>query len=65
MAYMKHFPNKREPFFWAILANFTASKNPKGLEQEKSLCSAMAYRMAAKAAEDVPIESNKVRDGSH
>ncbi|KAL9007123.1 MAG: hypothetical protein Q9188_000158 [Gyalolechia gomerana] len=65
MAYMKHFPSKREPFFWAIFANFMASKSLKSSEQEMKLCGVMAYRMCAKAAEDVPLEADKVRNTSH
>ncbi|KAL8924656.1 MAG: hypothetical protein Q9208_003971 [Pyrenodesmia sp. 3 TL-2023] len=62
MAYTKHFPNKREPFFWAIFANFMASKSAKISDQEKTLCGTMAYRMCAKAAEDVNPEEGKVGD---
>ncbi|KAL8843581.1 MAG: hypothetical protein Q9170_000085 [Blastenia crenularia] len=65
MAYMKHFPNKREPFFWAVFANFMASKSPKSSEQERNLCGAMAYRMCAKAAEDVSVHADKVWNISH
>lgn len=65
MAYMKHFPSKREPFFWAIFANFMASKSLKSSEQEMKLYGIMAYRMCAKAAEDVPLEADKVRNTSH
>ncbi|KAL9031855.1 MAG: hypothetical protein Q9196_000169 [Gyalolechia fulgens] len=64
MAYMKHFPSKREPFFWVIFANFMASKSLKSAEQEMKLCGTMAYRMCAKAAEGVPLEADKVRDTS-
>ncbi|KAI4120089.1 MAG: hypothetical protein LQ345_000045 [Seirophora villosa] len=59
MAYMKHFPNKPDPFFWAIFANFMASKSRKTPDQEKLLCGTMAYRMCAKAAEDVNTEPAK------
>ncbi|KAL9605137.1 MAG: hypothetical protein Q9219_000071 [cf. Caloplaca sp. 3 TL-2023] len=65
MAYMKHFPSKRDPFFWAIFANFMASQNPHSPEQERHLCGAMAYRMCAKAAEDVCLDSDKVKITSH
>lgn len=65
MAYMKHFANKREPFFWAIFANFMASSSPKTSEQERTLCGTMAYRMCAKAAVDVNVEAAKVGDTSH
>lgn len=65
MAYTRHFPNKREPFFWAIFANFMASKSTKLSDQEKALCGTMAYRMCAKAAEDVSSEERKVGDSSH
>lgn len=62
MAYMKHFPGKREPFFWAVFANFMTSKSLRSSEQEINLCGTMAYRMCAKAAADVPIEADKVRN---
>lgn len=65
MAYMKHFPNKPDPFFWAIFANFMASKSRKTPDQEKLLCGTMAYRMCAKAAEDVNTEPAKVGGISH
>lgn len=65
MAYMKHFPSKREPFFWAIFTNFMASKSPKISGQEKALYGTMAYRMCAKAAEDVTEEAGTVGDTSH
>lgn len=65
MAYMKHFPSKREPFFWTIFANFMAAKSPKTSEQEKTLYSAMAYRMCAKAAEDVKFQAEEVGETSH
>ncbi|KAI4147842.1 MAG: hypothetical protein LQ341_001715 [Variospora aurantia] len=60
MAYMKHFPSKPEPFFWAIFANFMASKSLKTPDQEKVLCGTMAYRMCAKAADDVHAEPGKI-----
>ncbi|KAL8655697.1 MAG: hypothetical protein Q9210_000719 [Variospora velana] len=62
MAYMKHFPSKPEPFFWAIFANFMASKSLKTPDQEKVLCGTMAYRMCAKAAEDVHAEPGKKKE---
>ncbi|KAL8908750.1 MAG: hypothetical protein Q9207_000607 [Kuettlingeria erythrocarpa] len=65
MAYTRHFPNKREPFFWAIFANFMASKSSKIPDQEKALCGTMAYRMCAKAAEAVSSAEGKVGDSSH
>ncbi|KAL9013220.1 MAG: hypothetical protein Q9173_002077 [Seirophora scorigena] len=62
MAYMKHFPSKPDPFFWAIFANFMASKSRKTPDQEKLLCGTMAYRMCAKAAEDVNTEPAKKKE---
>ncbi|KAL8789864.1 MAG: hypothetical protein Q9213_000932 [Squamulea squamosa] len=51
MTYTKHFPDKRDPFFWTIFVNFMASRTLPDQGTEKELCGTMAYRMYAKAAE--------------
>ncbi|KAL8699660.1 MAG: hypothetical protein Q9224_001318 [Gallowayella concinna] len=59
MTYTKHFPNRREPFFWTIFANFMASRSLTDQDNERNLCRTMAYRMCAKAAEAVPLNTNQ------
>ncbi|KAL9638943.1 MAG: hypothetical protein Q9204_001304 [Flavoplaca sp. TL-2023a] len=59
MTYTKHFPTRREPFFWTIFANFMASKTLPDVHSEKQLCGTMAYRMCAKAAEAVVFEPDQ------
>ncbi|KAL9042730.1 MAG: hypothetical protein Q9180_000388 [Flavoplaca navasiana] len=64
MTYTKHFPSRRDPFFWTIFANFMASKTLPDVNSEKQLCGTMAYRMCAKAAEAVVFEPDQVRKRS-
>lgn len=64
MTYTKHFPTRRDPFFWTIFANFMASKTLPDGNSEKQLCGTMAYRMCAKAAEAVVLETDQVRKTS-
>ncbi|KAL8857000.1 MAG: hypothetical protein Q9178_006405 [Gyalolechia marmorata] len=59
MTYTKHFPNRRDPFFWTIFANFMASKSLPDRDNEKELCGTMAYRMCAKAAEAVTLDRDQ------
>ncbi|CAO1596555.1 hypothetical protein XANCAGTX0491_000393 [Xanthoria calcicola] len=59
MTYTKHFPNKRDPFFWTIFANFMASRTLPDENSEKQLCGTMAYRMCAKAAEAVVLDRDQ------
>ncbi|KAL8880179.1 MAG: hypothetical protein Q9198_002364, partial [Flavoplaca austrocitrina] len=59
MTYTKHFPTRRDPFFWTIFANFMASKTLPDVNSEKQLCGTMAYRMCAKAAEAVVFEPDQ------
>ncbi|KAI4261185.1 MAG: hypothetical protein L6R42_003613 [Xanthoria sp. 1 TBL-2021] len=64
MTYTKHFPNKRDPFFWTIFANFMASRTLPDENSEKQLCGTMAYRMCAKAAEAVVLDQDQeLRNG--
>ena len=65
MTYTKHFPNRRDPFFWTIFANFMASKSLPDQDSEKVLCGTMAYRMCAKAVEAVTLDRDQVRKLSH
>ncbi|KAL8674694.1 MAG: hypothetical protein Q9168_000926 [Polycauliona sp. 1 TL-2023] len=59
MTYTKNFPNRRDPFFWTIFANFMAAKTLPDGNSEKQLCGTMAYRMCAKAAEAVVSHSEQ------
>ncbi|KAL8999299.1 MAG: hypothetical protein Q9169_001844 [Polycauliona sp. 2 TL-2023] len=59
MTYTKNFPDKRDPFFWTIFANFMAAENLPDGNSEKLLCGTMAYRMCAKAAEAVVLDQEK------
>lgn len=65
MNYTKHFPNKRDPFFWTIFANFMASRTLPDENSEKQLYGTMAYRMCAKAAEAVVLDQDQVGKISH
>ncbi|KAI4258318.1 MAG: hypothetical protein LQ352_001256 [Teloschistes flavicans] len=58
MTYSRHFPSKREPFFWTIFANYMAANTGTMSTEEKALCATMASRMCEKAAEDVPFHEN-------
>ncbi|KAL8813455.1 MAG: hypothetical protein Q9200_000252 [Gallowayella weberi] len=59
MTYTKHFPNRREPFFWTIFVNFMASRSLTDQDNERNLCRTMAYRMCAKAAEAVALDTKQ------
>ncbi|KAL8773116.1 MAG: hypothetical protein Q9209_001792 [Squamulea sp. 1 TL-2023] len=59
MTYAKHFPNKRDPFFWTIFANFMASGTLPDHDNEKKLFGTMAYRMYAKAAEATSLDQDQ------
>ncbi|KAL9591101.1 MAG: hypothetical protein Q9203_000100 [Teloschistes exilis] len=58
MTYSRHFPSKREPFFWTIFANYMVAATHTMSTQERALCATMASRMCEKAAEDVPFNAN-------
>ncbi|KAI9863252.1 MAG: hypothetical protein M1824_000452 [Vezdaea acicularis] len=54
MALQKTVPNRREYYFWAVLANFALSITPAS-QTERKLFGALAFRMVSKAAEDATI----------
>ena len=50
--YQKNFPQKREPFFWAILSSHLAAEVPSATEGERNLYETLAYRFLSKAVSD-------------
>ena len=52
MLYQKKFPEKRQPFFMAIVSSHLAATAPTALENDKRIFGALAYRLLAKAASD-------------
>ena len=63
MVYQKNFPNKREPFFWAILSSHLAAETSNATESERTLYKTLAHRFLSKAVTDA-IEIGKIQDGA-
>ena len=61
MAYKAHFYDKREPYFWAIVANHLAANDPKAAELDRRVFAGLAYKLCEKAAAEVRSEGERVK----
>lgn len=56
MSLQSNFPKTRKYYFWAIFLSQLTATDPKSSEAEHKLFGTLAYRMASKAADNVPSD---------
>lgn len=57
MSLQSNFPRTRKYYFWAILLSQLTATDAKSSEAERKLFGTLAYRMASKAADNVPTDA--------
>lgn len=57
MSLQSNFPRTRKYYFWAIFLSQLTATDAKSSEAEKKLFGTLAYRMASKAADNVPTDT--------
>jgi hypothetical protein len=60
MMYMKKFPEKREPFFWNIIACELAGTDKSCSDMDRKVMRPLAYGFLSRAAADVEKENQSV-----
>ena len=60
MAWMKAYPQQREPFYSYVLVNFVISKSNEALETDRRLCQMLAYKALEKAAADTEANDGQL-----
>ncbi|KAJ5281589.1 hypothetical protein N7478_006961 [Penicillium angulare] len=56
MSLQKNFPRERKYYFWAIFCSHMLATDDRSSEMDRKLFGTLAYRMASKAAADVPSD---------
>lgn len=57
MSLQSNFPRTRKYYFWAIFLSQLTATDAKSSEAERKLFGTLAYRMASKAADNVPTDT--------